>query len=390
MSMKLPLHLGALKSLTLTRDTTLAEFSCVKSKGLFSYLTTLAVGGLIVREFLEGLGDFPTLFPNLRFVEWDEDYVEPGLEGEEGLYVLGGSIEIIEELAALGAIFPSVQKLSIPVRRSKGDRYEVPLYKAIGTEFPNIERLSLTLDAGLQVFDGDNEVYHSVVFIEPRKKQKEQSKVQSTEGAILRHGFNLLELLPTMRTMNQHRWEWSEDSVLLKQGDPGFTFNQNILDVMVNSAIDGKLARQFFDIVAASSPKLQRMIVRTRGCNLSVRTVRKVKEQRHFSDDSWPYREDPVGREDDEMASLMHALQKQWVVDRCLGGGGRSGDGPGVVKVKEIRGEMSTRQRILQEYLENEPLKVEEKGGLPLHFRYLWPRVDEGSKWWWKDWQSWA
>lgn len=66
MSMKLPLDLGALKSLTLTRDTTLAEFSCVKSKGLFSYLTTLAIGGLVVRESLEGLGDFPTLFAKLE------------------------------------------------------------------------------------------------------------------------------------------------------------------------------------------------------------------------------------------------------------------------------------------------------------------------------------
>lgn len=66
MSMKLFLDFGVLKSLILICDIILVEFSCVKSKGLFFYLMIFVIGGFVVCEFLEGLGDFLILFVKLE------------------------------------------------------------------------------------------------------------------------------------------------------------------------------------------------------------------------------------------------------------------------------------------------------------------------------------
>lgn len=224
--MELPLNLSALQSLTLTGGTTSIQFQCLKTKGQFHNLKTLAMDWYIFKEPSESPRDYPTVFPqpqdltiaglsfrptsltdsqtgefsidtvkSLRFVDWEEGFFDPLSEDFEYPNSVEESLKTTQELASLGAIFPFVEKLPLPDKRSKGDQPEVALYKTIEASFPRLEKLALTLDAGLET--NDDGTYNWFEFVERPKQSNRQSRAQQ----MVDRATNLVDLLPAMRTI---------------------------------------------------------------------------------------------------------------------------------------------------------------------------------------------
>ncbi|KAL2134797.1 hypothetical protein VTI74DRAFT_10781 [Chaetomium olivicolor] len=136
-----------------------------------------------------------------------------------GLYFTS-SLVSDSEIVRLGALYPRVETLSVPIRRSKGDSDEVARYKALGTSFPRLKRLALTLDSSPPFVSGDR---------------------------------------PFSPLCPESTAEAFEDQYI---GPYGHT-NRHFMDVMVNSALDKELAKQIFEAVA--SPSLETMMVRVQG-----------------------------------------------------------------------------------------------------------------------------
>ncbi|RKU46595.1 hypothetical protein DL546_006004 [Coniochaeta pulveracea] len=228
------------------------------------------------------------------------------------------------EVTQLGAFHPCVEHLCLVVRRSKGDCNEVARYKALGASFPRLKRLSLTLDASPP----------GVVWPRPVVWSSPVPRPENSTDSFENHYCRVRPYT-----------------------------NGHIMDVMVNSALDGRLARQIFKAIA--SPSLETMIVRVKGGTDFIPFPRLPGER--------PLMNQMPGL---ALTPWLNGLAREWRVERLL----PDAD----VKVREIsrNAEGWVRQG-------DNPMGVHEMDPLVKHFRTLWPETRSGSKGWFDDWESW-
>ena len=219
-------------------------------------------------------------------------------------YILSAS-----EITRLGAFYPLVKDLCIIIRRSKGDSDEVARYKALGASFPHLKRLVLTLDASPPHISLGND---GIFILQPKSTQFED------------------QYSPV---------------VLYTNGD--------CMYVMVNSALDAKLARQIFAAIASQS--LETMMVRVKGgMEFVVHPCIPLRLQPRSNTPGLALR------------PWLNGLAREWIVDTI--------NSKGEVKVREIgrnaegwKGEA------------RDPLKVHYMDPFMKHFRTLWPDSKMGG-----------
>ena len=228
------------------------------------------------------------------------------------------------EITQLGALYPRIESLSLVVRRSKGDRDEVARYIALGASFPRLTRLSLTLDASppasisLGVPPGDG---------------------------------------PTMPDPHEEADAFEDQYTAMRP----YT-NAHVMDVMVNSALDAKLARQVFE--AIGSRTLETMMIRVRGGAAFAPHVVRLGYM-------------PTGAMiGSALAPWLNGLAREWIVERL--------HVDGELKMTEIG-----RNAEGWKGAGRDPLKVHDQDPLMKHFRTLWPETGSGSRGWYDDWESW-
>ncbi|KAL2020993.1 hypothetical protein VTK56DRAFT_7767 [Thermocarpiscus australiensis] len=232
-----------------------------------------------------------------------------------------GSAPDAQEIRRIAARFPGIEDLSVTIRRSRGDAAEVAKYKAIGQGFPKLRRLSLTLDASAPLL---SRVNNSLVA--PQPVDYDGIDPNFTRGVL-------------GSRMPYH--------------------NGHVLDVLVNSAVDAKLARAIF--VAVGSATLERMMVRA--------TDGKEVLLVHFGQLTiWH----------DLVARYVDFLARAWLVEKNTTSQERDMDPSLYIR------ELSQSHLEAPEYA---PTDDETIPGEP-HFRRLWPKKP-GSKGWWEDWESW-
>ncbi|KAK0735939.1 hypothetical protein B0T21DRAFT_365967 [Apiosordaria backusii] len=213
------------------------------------------------------------------------------------------------EIARLGAFYPHVEILSIPIRRSKGDADEAARYKAIGASFPRLKRLALNLDASAPMRE------------------------------LTREGVSF-----------EDKWvqPW------------GYT-NRHIMDVMANSAVDDKLARQIFEAVAL--PGLETMMVRAEGGGDFKMPPDLPREWRG----RWDYKPN--------ITRFLRALAREWIIDT-------------VNPRREVRivkvGAEKWKWRP-----ETQPWMMPSTNDFLEHFKRLWPDINLKSEDWYDQWKSW-
>ncbi|KAK4204543.1 hypothetical protein QBC40DRAFT_330866 [Triangularia verruculosa] len=388
--------LSALQSLTLTGDVRSTLSSWYRKEWPFpASLTALCIHCTDLERFpgqSENVWEITRNFirtfnhlQSLRVVGWDfssasfsDGDTTPPLNTLKSLWFsncsredgwnINGSVSSAKEIISLGAMYPRVEKLSITVHRSKGSRDEVALYKAIGASFPRLEQLALTLDAAMYTY------ITAADFVQPQLRMEQHGKQAPSNSQEVE--VSNCDSLPVIETYdaedrltkrNSHMTE--QEYLVLKSKT---TYSQAILDVIVNSALDAKLARKIFDVTSAQLPTLKRMMVRTRGGNLELSTVTlmPLKDGRYLRMEPLDY--------SCIMRRLYDVLQRDWVIDRPFGGEGWNGDKP-EVRVKDI----GPIKRSWKRWEEPEEVVMMN------HFRKLWPARSEGSKGWWDDWESW-
>lgn len=227
------------------------------------------------------------------------------------------------EFTRLGAFYPRVEHLSLVIRRSKSDCHEVARYKALGASFPRLKRLALTMDASPP----------GAVWPPPDVWSRPVPRPENTTDSFENH------YTPVRPYTNGH-----------------------VMDVMVNSALDARLARQIFE--AIGSPNLETMMIRVKG-----------------GTDFLPHAQGPDGRPVGQMPGLalipwLNGLAREWVVERVC----PEAD----LKVKEIG---KNAEGWVHEGCD--PLWVSDQDPFVKHFRTLWPETKSGSKGWFDDWESW-
>jgi hypothetical protein len=227
------------------------------------------------------------------------------------------------EFTQLGAFYPRIEHLSVVVRRSKGDCDEVTRYKALGASFPRLKRVALTLDASPPGVVWPPRVVWSMPVPRP------ENTIDSFENHYCR-----------VRPYT----------------------NGHVMDVMVNSALDARLARQIFEAIA--SPSLETMMIRVKGGTDFVPYPRPPGER-------------PMGQAPGlALTPWLNGLAREWVIERLF----PEAD----LEVKEIGRNAEGWVREAWD-----PLKVHEMDPLVKHFRTLWPETRSGSKGWFDDWESW-
>ncbi|KAG7293530.1 hypothetical protein NEMBOFW57_003582 [Staphylotrichum longicolle] len=132
------------------------------------------------------------------------------------------SLVSVSEISRLGAQYPRVESLSLPIVRSWGDSDEVALYKAVRASFPRLSRLALTWKPPPEPpMDGEYLPVGSC-----RSSSTVSSATKRVTGVPMEH-----------------------------RGD-------SIVRDMANGAVDARLAQQIFEMI--SSPGLEAMMVRAR------------------------------------------------------------------------------------------------------------------------------
>ncbi|KAK4098412.1 hypothetical protein N658DRAFT_561109 [Parathielavia hyrcaniae] len=234
------------------------------------------------------------------------------------------SITSASEITQLGALYPRIESLSLVVRRSKGDRDEVARYIALGASFPRLTRLSLTLDASppagisLGVPPGDG---------------------------------------PTMPDPHEEADAFDDQYTAMRP----YT-NGHVMDVMVNSALDAKLARRVFE--AIGSRTLETMMIRVRG---------GAAFAPHVVGPGYMPTGAMIGS---ALAPWLNGLAREWIVERP--------HVDGELKLTEIG-----RNAEGWKGAGHDPLKVHDQDPLMKHFRTLWPETGSGNRGWYDDWESW-
>lgn len=152
------------------------------------------------------------------------------------------SLSSAREIEGLGALYPNVKRLALPVHGSRGNRAEVALYQTIGHSFPKLRHLSLHLDAS-------SRPVHMIV----PPQLIPLAKVPEFQCCSAR-GCSEGEAIRPFEERAPHD--------ALGMAYRGLT-NGDIMDFMVNCALDSKLAKQIF--LAVSSASLETMVVRSGG-----------------------------------------------------------------------------------------------------------------------------
>lgn len=192
------------------------SFTCMTSPASPSYWE-------VVGAFLRHLPCLTTL----RLTDWKRSIsVVPVLHPE--LRILDLSTHLVrcqdplrnDHILGLAELCPHLEELTIEIRRSRGDAFEIALYRALG-RLPRLQHLCLKLDASPAPF---------ISVVEPDGSLRQDTAVESWFDAwdteYVRHG------------LNPHR-------------------RGHIRDVFVNSAIDAALAKSIFEVVDSAKRGIQ-------------------------------------------------------------------------------------------------------------------------------------
>ncbi|KAK3393942.1 hypothetical protein B0H63DRAFT_459553 [Podospora didyma] len=272
------------------------------------------------------------------------------------------------EIARIVVQCPLVEDLSLHVARSKGDAAETAIYHAIGS-FPNLKRLSLTLDVPAPrltpnidphlAFDTTRRTMHG----DDSDSDNEGNEVNSSPPIVPgRNPFVVYHVAtrpvdPPGHKMQDHDSQDANPATLnewYEQTAVGLEpwRNGDIHDLLINTAIDGALARAIFCAVSSkgADAPLRRLMVRTR-CRFVV-----LSRDRFRTDHLQPFRE---------------ALQGAWEVERFAPGG------------EKYEGKLRTRKLPLKR-----PRADWDDKTMLHHFRRVWPEKGATGNWW-DDWNSW-
>lgn len=159
-----------------------------------------------------------------------------GLEALEAIRNLQNYLTF-EGLSILSSSFPRLTDLSIPLKRTRGDRAEVALYRHIGSNLPRLCRLSLQLDCSPPHFIATDESEHDTPLAEPYATGPGWPAVAAS--------------------LNQDRDQYAHESCCVNHHRNG-----HIYDVLINSALDERLAKKIFEVVGGN---VETLLVRTYG-----------------------------------------------------------------------------------------------------------------------------
>lgn len=246
---------------------------------------------------------------------------------------VGGAPLGDDHILQLAQLCPLIEKLTVEVKRSRGDAAEVRRYRALG-RLPRLQHLELTLDASPPA----------------------AISTRSTTGP----------LVVTLETAIEP-WFDEQDSQYLR-GRLAPHREGHVRDALINSAVDAALARSIFGVIDRAKPygllpnvlRLERLELCASG-GMAFRpramlVLPGIALRRFFA-----------------------ALRRSWVAERDV-----RDDSRDVVLVRETH--VGQRQRMLKFHnvqKAREP-QYEYLFGL---WRRVWPVEHEGIDWW-EDWQS--
>ncbi|KAK0666623.1 hypothetical protein QBC41DRAFT_230201 [Cercophora samala] len=348
-----------------------------------------------VRQFVRRFGNLESLrvrgwdWSMASFSAWSGDitpfetvrslWLEGEKEGE-----IASSIQSDLEIRCLGYIYPGVEVLSLPIRRSKGDMNEVLLYEAIARGFPKLKRLALTLEALVAHVDPPPQAPSSAALAPTLALAPTYPTTISGFGLgvnapvpdqWLDRQENITSLLPSPNNYT-HQVPFEDQPA---RGLFHF-LNGEILDFFVNLALDDKLAREIFNKISSSYhtvSRLETMMVRTKASLRHRSRPPSPEEAYHGRVPGTGHRYgQPVYQE--RLMEFIYGLERQWRVESLL-----CDDSGEKVRVKELGPRADGWRGMVMQ-----PLPANEGDPTLKLFRMLWPVKKEGSKGWWEDWES--
>jgi hypothetical protein len=349
---KTRVHFSALRVLKLRHPVNRQGLELLAMESSFPHLTTLllACGEVWTwqpRDYYDAAKQFIRSLPSLsdlEILEWDNSTsLAPALGHHIRKLILRSCFGTNltphrlktaanfsqQEIMQLATNCPELENLSLQIRRSRGDAYEVATYRALG-HFPRLRHLTLTLDASPPPWVG-------------------------IPGAPASE-------IPAVYTKVEDHFDES-DAEKLAAGP--FPYRKgHIKDVFVNTAVDEKLARAIFEVVSSakasnSSLPLETMIIRVRGgadfCRMPMGP--------------------PPGT---GLRPFLTNLGREWFLERGL-----RNDQPDQVCATEL-GKKAREESDWAPSFGNQRRRY----AYTEIFRRIWPEKQPGSNWR-DDWESW-
>ncbi|KAK4170601.1 hypothetical protein QBC36DRAFT_316559, partial [Triangularia setosa] len=141
----------------------------------------------------------------------------------------------------------------------------------------------------------------------------------------------------------------------------GYT-NRHIMDIMVNSAVDDKLARQIFEAVGL--PGLETMMVRAEG-GIDFKMPPDLPREWRAR---WDYKPN--------ITLFLNALKREWIIDT-------------VNPRREVRIQKIVRVGAEKWKRQPKAWNMPSTNDFLEHFKRLWPDMNEESRDWYDQWKSW-
>jgi hypothetical protein len=245
----------------------------------------------------------------------------------------------LEGLEALASSFPGLTDLSIPVKRSRGDRAEVSLYRYIGEHMPSLRRLTLRLDCSPPRTIVNDQSDRDTPF----PKAYPSGPRWPVVGAVLNRDKD--QYAHKGCRVNNHR-------------------NGHIYDIFINVAVNASLAHKIF---AAVGGNVETLLLKTYGGRNFPQVGR------------WPHSNTRRGiRPAGELLKpFLYALGNQWMVEK--------------MNDKLVITEMGHRMHRDSMFGSSRVEPQNSKYSTMLeYFRRVWPDEKEGSDGWFEDWESWG
>lgn len=288
----------------------------------------------------------------LRLLDWNRDMsVVPALSPKLrtlDVYTrvaLVGTMSPVDHIHQLADLCPLLEELGTEMDRSRGDAAEVSLYRAMG-RLPRLRRLALSLHASLPKLDPTVEYLDAA-------------------GDSISHGAAI------------EPWFDAEDAKTMEDPEYRPYRRGHIRGLLVNAAIDARLARSIFEVIDKAKASLPG----------EVQPLERMEMHTIFAQ-AFPIR--PEANVISLTATLpryLSSLCKTWSVERDAADRAvlhvtraleRKHPAPDVGPFLDVEG-LQLDVLIREVRPGEEVLKI---------WQRLWPATEEGGQWW-KGWKSW-